>query len=316
MRIRPFLPLALAAFAGSAGISFWLSTPARAQQAAAPPAAASSPTTTAPGAARSIATTYPPVGSSPPAAAASHSGTTSPPTTLSLASASVADGRILFEESCASCHGPGAAGSNRAPNLVGLGPATVDFWVSTGRMPLAYPSAQAIRKPPRFTPAQSRDISKFVASLGPGGPGIPVVDLKDANIARGFDLFVTNCAACHTISGAGDALSNGLYAPPLTKATPTQVAEAMRTGPGNMPRFGPGQLTPAEVNDVVDYVTRGAVQHPDDRGGLGLGHVGPVTEGFVALFFGLGSILVISYWIGDRSEGVDTKQSGKEPAHV
>ena len=38
---------------------------------------------------------------------------------------------------CSSCHGPEALGTQRAPNLQGLGAGTVDFWVSTGRMPLA-----------------------------------------------------------------------------------------------------------------------------------------------------------------------------------
>lgn len=210
----------------------------------------------------------------------------------------LAEGKRLFDAACSSCHGLDAQGSSRAPNLVGVGAATVDFWVSTGRMPLAYPTAQAEEKTPSFTPAQSRAIAEYVASLGPGGPPIPTVDLRNADLSSGQQLFATNCAACHIITGVGDALSNGLKAPSLYPATPTQIAEAMRTGPGNMPRFGPNTLSDKEVNDIVAYVKY--LHHPDDRGGFGLGHIGPIAEGFVALVLGIGSLLGVSWWIAGK----------------
>ncbi|MCK4176905.1 cytochrome bc1 complex diheme cytochrome c subunit [Aciditerrimonas ferrireducens] len=204
----------------------------------------------------------------------------------------VKEGEVLFEANCSTCHGTRAEGSAVAPDLQGLGPATVDFWVSTGRMPLADSSAQAT------------DIAAFVASLAPTAPsypdGIPYVNTKDANLQLGMRLFVLNCAACHTITGAGDALADGAYAPSLHRATSTQVAEAIRTGPGNMPVFGPGTLSNRQVADIVAYVT-GVIQHPDDRGGLGLGGIGPVAEGFVALLFGVGGLMVVAFWLGERA---------------
>lgn len=219
-----------------------------------------------------------------------------PPPVRSL----LAQGRKLFLANCASCHGAQADGTSRAPNLVGLGAATIDFWVSTGRMPLADPTIEAVRKPPRFSRAQTLSIVRYVTSLGAGGPGIPKLDLSQANVARGASLFALNCASCHTITGAGDALSNGAFAPTLHLATPTQVGEAIRTGPGNMPRFGPGTLSKKEVNDIVKYVT-GPIQHPDNPGGLGLGGIGPVAEGFVALLLGVGLMMLFALWIGDRA---------------
>lgn len=212
----------------------------------------------------------------------------------------VTEGRRLFVASCSSCHGDQAAGTSQAPNLVGVGGATVDFWVSTGRMPLAYPTAQAVIKPPAFNRQQTLAIVDYVTSLGPGGPDIPTVDTKDASVSNGFSLFALNCAPCHTITGVGDALSSGLFAPTLLKASPLQVAEAIRTGPGNMPRFGPGSLSKSQVNDIVAYVNTG-IDHPINRGGAGLGHIGPVTEGFVAILIGLGGLALVSYWVGDRA---------------
>ncbi|MBO0887068.1 MAG: c-type cytochrome [Acidimicrobiales bacterium] len=225
------------------------------------------------------------------AAAAGTKGPQASPTVL-------AEGKTLFDGSCSSCHGANAQGSSRAPNLIGVGAATVYFWVSTGRMPLAYPTAQAEPKTPSFNDAQSRAIAAYVASLGPGGPPIPTVDLQNANLSVGQQLFATNCAACHTITGVGDALSNGLKAPSLYPATPTQIAAAMRTGPGNMPRFGPHNLSDQEVNDIVAYAKY--LRQPTDRGGFGLGHIGPIAEGFVALVIGVGSLLFVSWWIAGK----------------
>jgi len=215
----------------------------------------------------------------------------------------VAPGHVLFEQNCSTCHGADASGTSRAPDLQGLGPATVDFWVSTGRMPLAASNVQPERKPARFSRTETLQIVAFVSSLAPTAPdypdGIPSVDLKTTNLAEGNSLFVLNCAGCHTITGAGDALSNGFSAPSLHRALPRQVAEAIRTGPTQMPHFGPGNLTNQEVADIVAYVT-GPVQHPSNQGGLGLGGIGPVAEGFIGLLFGVGGLMLVAFWLGDR----------------
>jgi ubiquinol-cytochrome c reductase cytochrome c subunit len=216
----------------------------------------------------------------------------------------IAPGEVLFEANCASCHGVDGSGTSRAPNLVGLGPATADFWVSTGRMPLGNPDTQPIQKADRFSDKKTLEIAAFVGSLGKtakGFPsGIPVVNLKNADLSAGNSLFVLNCAACHTITGSGDALADGNSAPSLHKATPVQAVEALRIGPANMPHFGPDQLSNQQVADIVAYVT-GPIQHPDNAGGLGLGGIGPVAEGFIGLFIGVGGLMLVAFWIGDRS---------------
>jgi ubiquinol-cytochrome c reductase cytochrome c subunit len=211
----------------------------------------------------------------------------------------VPEGRTLFVENCASCHGVNAAGSSRAPNLQGLGAATVDFWVYTGRMPLADPTVQAIQGHPRFSRQQTLAIAAYVVSRAPGGPAIPDVNLGVASLSEGESLFSTNCAACHTITGVGDALANNVYAPSLYGVGATQIAEAMRTGPGNMPRFGSGTLSNLQVASIAKYVLY--LQKPQDPGGLSLGHVGPVTEGFVGILIGLGGLMLFGFWIGGRA---------------
>ena len=220
----------------------------------------------------------------------------------------VSAGRLLFAQTCSSCHGSAANGVNPdgaatiGPNLQGVGAATVDFWVSTGRMPATDPKAvEAERKASRLTPLQALELAAWVNSLDPSVPAVPTPHLGSANQSVGADLFSLNCAACHTITGAGDALAFGTNAPTLQNhsVTAQQVAEAMRIGPANMPRFS-GNLTDQQVADIVSYVT-GRIQHPVNPGGAALGGVGPVAEGFVALLIGVGGLALICFWIGERS---------------
>jgi ubiquinol-cytochrome c reductase cytochrome c subunit len=219
-----------------------------------------------------------------------------------------AAGKLLFDQTCSSCHGSDANGvtpsgaASIGPNLQGVGAATVDFWVTTGRMPATdIRAVEAERKPPGLTDKQALEVAAYVNSLDPSVPAVPTVNLKGANVSVGADLFQLNCAACHTITGAGDALAFGTNAPSLQnrQVTAQQVVEAMRIGPANMPRFS-GNLSDSQVRDVVAYVTE-KIQHPSNPGGAGLGGVGPVAEGFIALLIGVGGLALICFWIGERS---------------
>ncbi|MBO0823734.1 MAG: c-type cytochrome [Actinobacteria bacterium] len=212
-------------------------------------------------------------------------------------SAQIAEGRNLFVQDCSTCHGLFAEGSSQAPSLIGVGAAAVSFQVSTGRMPAAEQGAQNDRKPPRLNPAETAAIAAYIQSLG-GGPTVPSaaqVSTSGANIGLGQQLFVADCAACHNFVGAGGALTYGKAAPPLTSSTPTQIYEAMQTGPEAMPVFNDLTITPKEKRDIIAYVTH--VRAQPNPGGFSLGRVGPVTEGLVA-FLGLLLFMVLAaLWI-------------------
>jgi len=237
---------------------------------------------------------------------ASTSATAARPTGQASGSpAQLAEGADLYNQSCTSCHGPRGEGSKLsggtvAPPLVGVGAADVDFYLSTGRMPLANTNdPQAVRKPPAYDSSQIAALVAYVTSFGPGGPPIPKLDQAQASLSRGGELYLLNCAACHNAAAIGGALSYGAYAPALHKATALQIAEAPRVGPGNMPVFGNETLSDDQVNDVVRYVRY--LQHPDDAGGNPLGHLGPVTEGLIGLLFGLGTLMAYIAWLGTRA---------------
>jgi ubiquinol-cytochrome c reductase cytochrome c subunit len=225
------------------------------------------------------------------------SGDSAASTAPTTSQAQIAKGRQIFQMTCATCHGLQAQGTAVAPSLIGVGSAAVDFQVSTGRMPAKEPSAENERKPPQLNKTQTRQVAAYIASLA-GGPAIPtpaMVSTSGASVALGQELFTADCAQCHSFVGAGGALTDGKSAPPLTEATPTQIYEAMLTGPEAMPVFNNTTITPDEKRDIIAYVTQTRVT--PNPGGFSLGRVGPVTEGLVA-FLGLLFFMVLAaMWI-------------------
>jgi ubiquinol-cytochrome c reductase cytochrome c subunit len=225
-----------------------------------------------------------------------------PPAAAQTLSASPDTTRTWLAD-CAVCHGSDGRGSDRAPSLVGAGPALVDYELSTGRMPLpptASSTTKTRRHHPAYAPAQQRALVAYVVALtGGGGDAIPTVDARKgkADLAAGGEQFRLQCAACHAWAGDGGALLHR-EAPDLHAATPVQIAEAVRTGPGTMPAFGQAALDDAQLNAVVAYVRY--LDHPKDRGGQPLWHLGPMAEGAVAVILGIGFLLLVTVWIGER----------------
>jgi ubiquinol-cytochrome c reductase cytochrome c subunit len=153
------------------------------------------------------------------------------------------------------------------------------------------------RRPPQYSPQVITALDDYVAGLTGPGPDIPRINGQSAVVGRGLELFQEQCAACHAWGGDGGALLHR-EAPSLHQATPVQIAEAIRIGPGNMPAFGPAAISDADLQSVVNYVTY--LDHPKDRGGNPLWHLGPVAEGGVAWLLGIVVLLLVVRWIGER----------------
>jgi ubiquinol-cytochrome c reductase cytochrome c subunit len=216
-------------------------------------------------------------------------------------SASAQQGKVIYDNSCISCHGLNAQGvTGRGPSLIGVGSASVEFQVSTGRMPAPGQDAQIVRKTPVLTLEQAQQIGAYIEALG-GGPTLP--DGNDfssgGNLSTGGDLFRINCSSCHAFAAGGGALSSGKFAPSLGDATDRQIYAAMLTGPQNMPVFGDNQLTPDEKTDIIAYIQN--LKSDEDPGGLGLGRIGPVTEGLVIFLVGMVALIFASLWIAGKS---------------
>jgi len=219
----------------------------------------------------------------------------------------VAEGQALFRVTCASCHGLNGEGQTtgtiQGPPLAGVGAASVDFQVSTGRMPMARPEAQAPVKKNLYTEEEIAALAAYVASLAPG-PAIPTpedyepTNVSEEDIARGGELFRTNCSACHNFAGAGGALPGGKYAPSLYGVSNKHLYEAMITGPQQMPVFSDEVMRPEDKRAIIGYLNE-LHDRPQD-GGLALGGLGPVSEGLWAWIIGLGSLVFFAIWIAAK----------------
>lgn len=224
----------------------------------------------------------------------------------------VAQGKALFAVQCASCHGLNGEGqvtsTIQGPPLAGVGAASVEFQVGTGRMPLAKSEVQAPVHPVRFNEAEIAALAAYVATLGPG-PAIPAPEAYDTagvsqeDIARGGELFRTNCSACHNFEGAGGALPGGKYAPALYDTENIHIYEAMITGPQQMPVFNDDVLRPEDKKAIIAYLND--LHSRPSQGGLNLGGLGPVSEGLWGWIVGIGGLVAFAVWIA--SKGVKAK---------
>lgn len=200
-------------------------------------------------------------------------------------------GRSLYEANCSTCHALDASGTVNGPSLLESGPAAVDFMLRTGRMPLANPDDQPERGEPKFAPEQIDALIAYVASISQGDEQIPVVDPSAGDLALGAEVFLNDCAACHGAGASGDSVGGGQIAPSLSPADATEVGEAVRIGPGVMPRFGPETIDQHELDSVAAYLLW--VRDNGDEGGLQLGRIGAVAEGLIAVVVGLGILILV-----------------------
>ena len=206
---------------------------------------------------------------------------------------SVEEGARLYEAGCATCHGADGTGVGPWPSIVNAGEAGADFQLRTGRMPFTgEPDEQAQRKPPAYDEAEIRDLVAFVASLG-DGPAIPDVAVDEELLAEGQRLFAVNCAPCHGATANGGAVGENAIAPPLLGSDPVTVGEAMVHGPGQMPVF---PWPDDDLDAVVTYVEY--LRTAPDPGGFAIGGIGPVPEGLVAWFMGMGLLVLIVVLVG------------------
>jgi ubiquinol-cytochrome c reductase cytochrome c subunit len=162
-------------------------------------------------------------------------------------------------------------------------------------MPLPHLGVQP-RRGRTLEAAQIRALVAYVASLGTG-PSIPNPHPERGNLARGMQLFTDHCSGCHQVLAEGGYVT-GAVPPPLGADTPTQIAEAVRIGPNVMPKFTARAISSAQLDSIIRYVLY--ARHPDDRGGWGIGHIGPVPEGLVTWFIAVAVLIGVCLGVGRR----------------
>ncbi len=208
--------------------------------------------------------------------------------TTEATTANVALGGQLYAGNCASCHGIAGAGISSprpgAGNIVGLGPPlrnlgaqAPDFYLRTGYMPLGNAHEEPQDNRVLFSDKEIRSLVGYVASLG-SGAAIPTPHPASGSLSKGLQQFMSHCAGCHQALAEGGFVT-GARVPPLHTVPATQIAEAVRVGPYLMPRFSSRQISDTELNSIIAYVR--STDKPDNRGGWGIGNLGPIPEGLV-----------------------------------
>ncbi len=218
-------------------------------------------------------------------------------------------GAELFEGNCSSCHGfagqgissprPGSGGiTGEGPPLRGVGAQAADLYLRAGFMPLSSIHDEPGTDRVLFSDKEIRSLVAFVASLGPGpGPGIPRVDPASGSISSGVLLFTEHCSGCHQEVARGGFVT-GARVPPLQGLSATEIAEAVRVGPYEMPRFSSRQISEKDLNSIIRYVL--STDHPDNRGGWGIGNIGPIPEGLVTWWIAVPLVICACLAVGRR----------------
>ncbi|HWD70032.1 MAG TPA: c-type cytochrome [Solirubrobacteraceae bacterium] len=216
-------------------------------------------------------------------------------------------GSELFAANCSTCHGIAGRGITHARpgagDLYGLGPPlrhvgarAADFYLRTGLMPLDNPHHEPSNDRVLFSGNEIRSLDRYVASLG-GGPGIPDPHPRRGNISAGTQLFTEDCAGCHQEDARGGYVT-GARVPPLQGYTDAEIAEAVRIGPYLMPKFSSRQISNAQLNSIIRYVQ--SQNHPYNRGGWGIGNIGPIPEGLVTWLIAAPLLLITCLIVGRR----------------
>jgi len=181
---------------------------------------------------------------------------------LPVSALNLAEGKAIFDKSCASCHG--ATGKGDGPAGVALNPkppaiGTVEHMrgvtpaltyrvlsVGIAGTPMAGYAAS-------LTPEQRWNVVAYVNSLR----------ASHAELMEGEGLYTQRCATCHGVAGAGD----GVLARSLTRLPPEigtvawqvehsdeQLADVIRGGIAATAMPASAELTPAQLQSIVAFV--------------------------------------------------------------
>jgi cytochrome c oxidase cbb3-type subunit 3 len=172
----------------------------------------------------------------------------------------LAEGRSVFGDNCAPCHGSGAQGARGYPNL------NDDDWLWGGTLKdIQHTITVGVRSTspetrqsqmPAFgrdgilKPAQINDLTEYVVHLSGR-------KANAAAVARAKPLFETNCAACHGPNGKGNQMFG---APNLTDAIwlygpkRADIHDQIVNGHGGVMPTWAGRLSPETIKSLAIYV--------------------------------------------------------------
>ena len=234
-----------------------------------------------------------------------------------LTSAERMTAETTYANQCATCHGSDGGGrtipgtDEVAPPLTGNPDVTVpyvDLTIRVGRMP-----------PPENEPFDNRHrevviddaerelLVAYMAEQFDLEGEVPEPPEGDATAGR--EVYAANCAQCHGSTGAGGVAGAGAWTPDVIGLDAVAIAEAVRVGPFEMPRFGEEQISDQEVGDVAAFLEE---VESEQGTPLGLVELNPVyASGFAFAFAVL--VLLSAMWIAGRPTMFPDKPPAEDP---
>jgi ubiquinol-cytochrome c reductase cytochrome c subunit len=218
----------------------------------------------------------------------------------------VARGEDIFTRQCASCHSI-TGGEARAPDLRQVSVPYADLVLRTQRMPPGDPEGRTkgnVRYSDEDREAlvtyltEQFDLEGEVTEPGEGDP------------ARGREIFATHCAACHGSTGAGGVAGGGAITPNLIGLDGLTLAQAIRVGPFQMPRFSPDQISDQGVGDIAAFMDVVA-EEPGTL--LGFAELNPVFASAFVLALSI-VVLLSCMWITGRVQMFPDRRDDEEEA--
>jgi ubiquinol-cytochrome c reductase cytochrome c subunit len=209
----------------------------------------------------------------------------------------VVRGGELFQSQCAACHGtqleggPGP-GDLAGPEMTEVDIAFVDLTMRTGRMPIV--AEEVGIRTDQLNDDQREAINAYLLEVFDLPGEIPTVGEGEA--ARGQELYVRNCAACHGAAGDGGIAGADNTVPPLTGLDPIAIAAGTRVGPFTMPAFEEAVLSDQQLDDIVAYL---ALAEATPRSAVGVRELDQVGEALFAL--GLAAMAGVVVWVVARA---------------
>ena len=200
-------------------------------------------------------------------------------------------GAEVFQATCAACHGTRGEGGPgpgvlAGPPIVDVDVSYVDLTVRTGRMPIAEPRVGVYTD--RLDDVDREALVHYTRERFELPGEIPT--LGEGDPARGQELFVRNCAACHGAAGDGGISGGAVRVPALAGLDGVAVAQATRVGPFEMPAFASGVLSDEDIDHLVGYLE---VVEATPRTVAGVRKVDQVGAALFAVGLGIAALVVL-----------------------
>jgi len=209
----------------------------------------------------------------------------------------VARGAAIYQQSCAQCHGAQGGGSQIAPSLLEIPSTYIDLVLRTNRMPPGdlSPDTGGDTKGDLDLSRQDR-LAVVVFTEDVFGLEGEIPEVPEGDATRGLLVWGTHCAACHGAAGQGGVAGGGAFTPRVAGLDPVTIAEAVRVGPFEMPRFSQSVLGAEDIGHVAAFL-----EYVEEEPGspVGLTETNPV---YLAGLAGLLSLVVLlsCLWIAGR----------------